>query len=198
MRIIASAIALFLAVQVHAETLVDFAFKNAELKSMIEQYSKLTKTKFVIDPAVRGKADIITQNKVSPEEAFALLSSALAVNGYALSEQEGTYVVVTARNVQRSLIPVTDQLPALKPERMVAYIYTTKYMSASALNMSMRVLASKDGEIVAVGENKLMMTDWVSNIHRINQTLAMVDRADTKFDAKITNPGKKSKPTVTQ
>lgn len=180
MRLLAIAFGLGFSLLAHAELKVDFAFKNGDISAMIQRYAELSKTKFIVDPVVRGKADILVPEKVTLEEAYNLLSSALALNGVAISIQDGTYVVKTARNIQRDLIPVSTELPAPKPERMVSYIYTTKHVSAQDLNMSLRILASKDGEIIPIGNNKIMFTDWTSSIHRIHRTLAILDTADYK------------------
>jgi type II secretory pathway component GspD/PulD (secretin) len=180
MRTLIAIATLALSFTAHAEKMVDFEFKGKDVLAMIEQYSTLSGKKFVIDPSVRGKADILPQGKVSLDEAYALMSTALAVNGIAISEQEGTLVVQPARNIQRSLLQVTSELPALKPERMVTYVYTPKFLTADTINKNLRILASKDGEIIPVG-NKMIFTDWVTNIHRIYQTLALIDRSDTKM-----------------
>lgn len=178
----------------HAESMVNFSYKDGEVRDMIANYSKLSGKKFVVDPSVRGRADILNDQKVSLDEAFALMSSALALNGFAITLQGDTYVVQTARNVQRSYLQVTSELPAMKPERMVSYLYTTKFLPAQTINQNLRILASKDGEIIPVGANKILLTDWASNLHRISQTLAMIDRADTKLEPK---PAKSAKASTT-
>jgi type II secretory pathway component GspD/PulD (secretin) len=179
MRLFIFVVGLIFATAAQAEKMVDFYYKDAPLSEVIETYAKLSGKKFVVDPSVRGKADILNRERVPLSEALNLMSSALAVNGFAISDQQGTYVVMSARNVQRSFLPVTDTLPALKPERMVSFVYTGKHVTADDLNKELRVLASKDGEIVPIG-NKLIFTDWVSNVHRIHKTLELVDRPDYK------------------
>lgn len=158
-----------------SEKTFTFNFKNADLQQVIDAYVKISNETLVIDPAVRGKISILSPQKVTIEEAFNLLSEALAINGYAFITQDKVLRLQTARNVQRSLIPVSNQLPEVRPEQMFSWVYSTKNLSADEINMSLRILASKDGEIIPFGKDKIIFTDWTSNLHRIQKTLALID-----------------------
>lgn len=160
-----------------------FSFNGEEITKIIDVYSKATNQRFVIDPGVRGKGTVTAADDVTNEEAFNLLSSMLALNGYAISKQGDTWVVLNARNIQRGLIEVVNTLPALKPERMVTYAITLKYMPVEQVNRELRILPSKDGEMsVFTKTNQIFISDWTSNLHRIDKILAELDRP---VDAKI-------------
>lgn len=153
-----------------------FSFSNEELSKIIETYSRATGQKFVIDPGVRGKATITSADNVSNEEAFNLLSSSLAINGYAISTQGDTMIIKNARNIQRDLVETVRTLPALKPERMITYIRTMKNVPATTINRDLRILPSKDGELsVFDATNQIIMTDWISNLYRVESILKEVD-----------------------
>jgi general secretion pathway protein D len=176
---------------------VKFSFQNEDVAKVVETYSKLTGQKFVLDSSVRGKISIFGADNVTTEEAFNLLSSGLATNGYAISKQEDTMIIKSARNIQRDLIETTTSLPALKPERMVTYIYTFKNIPATTINRDLRILTSKDGECsVYARQNQIIMTDWASNIQRVDDLFKQIDRptdpkiaklaeSDAKTDAKF-------------
>lgn len=158
-----------------------FTFKNAEITDVIAAYAKISGRKFVIDPGARGKTTILAPREVPVEEAFALLSTALATNQIAIIEQDETLVVMPARNAQRSLVPVLTELPALKPERLVTMVFTLKNVPADEVNRRLRILPSKDGELTPFGNNKVIVTDWSSNVHRIARLLAELDQPGTTF-----------------
>lgn len=101
----------------------------------------------VIDPGVRGKINILAPQPVTTEEAFNLLASALAQNGFSYSLQGDTMYIASARNLQRNFREVVTELPPMKPERMVTWIVTLKHALAEDVNKSMRILPTKDGEI---------------------------------------------------
>src|SRR5579863_6509881 len=76
-----------------------FDFKDADLTKVIEDYSKSSGQKFIVDPQVHGKITILNSEPVSQEEAFNQLSTALAVNGCAISHQDDMMVVSPARHI---------------------------------------------------------------------------------------------------
>lgn len=177
---------------VNASADMKFAFNNEEITKVIEAYSKATGQKFVIDPGVRGKATILNPGKVSDAEAFNLLSDALAVNGYAIAKREDTMVIMSARNIQRNLVETVTTLPPLKPERMVTYMMTLKNIPVMHVQRELRILPSKDGEMsVLEGTNQLIITDWTSNLHRVNDVLQKIDMPVDAKVAKVVEASRK-------
>jgi general secretion pathway protein D len=170
-----------------------FSFPGEEIPKVIETYSKATGQKFVLDAGVRGKVVITGADDVSPEEAFNLLSSALATNGYAISKQADTMVVKSARNIQRDLIETTTTLPTLKPERMVTYIYTFKNIPVTSVNRDLRIITSKDGEMsIYPRQNQVILSDWVSNIQRVDQIFKQIDQPTDPKLAKLIDAEEKA------
>lgn len=167
-------------------------FNNEDILKIIEKYSKASGQKFVVDPGVRGKVSIFIQDEVSLDEAFNQLSSALALNGFAISKQGDTMIVKSGRNIQRDLIEVSTQKPSLKPERMYSWIYTFKNISAESVNRDLRILPSKDGEMnVLLQGNQIIITDWTSNLNRIAEVFKEVDKKPDPEISKIIEANKK-------
>lgn len=161
----------------YAAEKVSFNYENAEIGKVLKDYAKMTGQKFIIDPQVRGMITITNPGEVSKEEAFNQLSSALSLNGIGISTQEDTMVVQQARAVQRNLIPVTKELPPLNPTRMVTYVIELKNADADEINKQLRILTSKDGELVPYTRtNQIFVTDWTPNLHRIAQMMNVVDQ----------------------
>lgn len=167
-----------------SETKVNMNFRNEEVLKVIEVYSKASGQKFIVDPVVRGKISILNPGAVSLDEAFNQLSSALALNGFAMSRQGDLLIVKTSRNIQRDLIEVSSTLPALQPERFFTWVYETKSMKPDEVMRDLRNLSSKDGEMLAVpGTRQVIFTDWMSNLHRIKDLLAAIDKLPSKEKA---------------
>ncbi len=184
MKIIISLITtLLMATSFAAETKIKMYFPKEDILKIIEMYSKATGQKFVIDPSVRGQVSILVQEPVSSEEAFNQLSSALALNGFAISKQDDTMIIQNARSAQRNLIEVNTTLPSLKPQRMATWIYTAKNVPADFLNRELRILTSAYGEMsVNRSTNQIIFTDWTSNLLRISDVLKETDK---KMDAAV-------------
>lgn len=194
MKKVVSIIISFFAVSVLAETKMKMYFNNEEITKVIENYSKASGQKFIIDPGVRGKISIFVQEDVSLEEAFNHLSSALAINGYAISKQGDTMIIKSGRNIQRDFIETTTKLPSLKPERMATWIYTFKNTSAENVNRELRILPSKDGEMsVYADNNQIIISDWTSNLNRIADVLKEIDVKVAPETVKIIEATKKER-----
>lgn len=159
-----------------ADKSIDFNYKDADLAKVISDYAKASGQKFIVDPNVHGKITIMSPGPVSIGEAFNQLSSALAVNGIAISKQDDVMVVAQARMIQRNLIDVGQELPALKPERMYTWVINLKHTSADEVNKQLRILTSKDGELVPyTHNNQIYVTDWTSNLQRIAKIIKEID-----------------------
>ncbi|MES2856117.1 MAG: hypothetical protein V4692_09650 [Bdellovibrionota bacterium] len=159
---------------------IKFAFKDAEIVTVIETYAKASGQKFVLDASVRGKTTILTESEVTLDEAFALLSDALSLNGFAIAERDRVMNVAAARNIQRDLIPTLTELPPLRPQRMATLVVRVKHTTADEINKRLRILPSRDGEMTAYAPNQLIITDWTSNLHRIAAIIKEVDQPKAK------------------
>lgn len=181
-------------VSVFAESKMKMYFNNEEITKVIENYSKVSGQKFIVDPSVRGRISIFVQEDVGLEEAFNHLSSALAINGFAISKQGDTMVIKTGRNVQRDYIETSTKLPSMRPERMATWIYTFKNISAENVSRNLRILPSKDGEMsVNPDANQIIIADWTSNLNRIADILKEVDVKVSPETAKIIEAAKKER-----
>lgn len=177
-----------------AQQKMNMNFLNEELTTVISAYSKASNQKFIIDPSVRGKVTILLPDMVTIEEAFNHLSSALAINGYAISKQGDTMVIKSARNIQRDLIEVSSERPSIKPERMYTWIYKAKYLSVETLSRDLRILNSKDGELTPNARtNQLIISDFTSNINRVANLLAELDKPVDAATAKLVESSKRER-----
>jgi general secretion pathway protein D len=167
---------IFLGVTARAAEDIQFQFKNVEVDVVIAAYSKATQQKFIVDPNVRGKITLITPNKVAIEEAFHLMSTALAINGYAILKEGDLMIVRSARNAQRSFVDVKTELPELRPERMATWVYKFKNIRSESVNRDLRILTSKDGELsVHADTNSVIICDWTSNLQRVAKIFEQID-----------------------
>lgn len=173
------AIAMMSCVQVFAAEptgTMNFNFENSDLVSVVKEYAKASGQKFIIDPRAEGKITIINSAPITVAEAFNQLSSALAVNGLAISKQNDQMLIEQARMVQRNLIDVSTELPPLQPTKMATWIVNLKYVSADEVNRQLRILTSSQGEeVVFTHTNQLIITDYTPNLHRVAKLIKEID-----------------------
>ncbi len=166
-----------------AEQMMKMNYKNEEITVIIENYSKASGQKFIVDSTVRGKITILNSSEVTLPEAFNELSEALALNGFAIITNGDSMTVRNARSAQRDNLEVFTTVPPAKPQRMVTWIATLKNISALDIQQQLRMLTSSYGEMsVLNSSNQLLISDWTSNIQRISE---MIKKFDVPIDPSL-------------
>jgi general secretion pathway protein D len=121
------------------------------------------------------KVNFTAPGRVNSKQAYSLLVGALAGEGIAISDRGDTLVVMRARASQRSWIPIVKNLPPLQPEQMVTYVLSLKHLSAQDVLKRVRVLLSRNREMISRSKHELVITDWISSLHRAKSVIAELD-----------------------
>ena len=164
----------------YAQDRMGFNYMNEDITKIIENYSKATKTRMVIDSTVRGNVTLMNSGDLTYDEALNQLGDALAINGYSMNKRDDYYIIRNARSAQRDALEVSTSLPSLRPQRMAAWIVTLKNIPAAEIQSTIgRVMLSSYGEMTYNRKsNQLIIADFTSSLHRINSMLLEFDRAD--------------------
>lgn len=180
MKVFLTAVTFLFLTSAFAQDKMNFNYLNEDITKIIENYSKTTKTRMVIDSTVRGNVTLLNPSELTYDEALNQMSDALAINGFSMNKRDDYYVIRNARSAQRDALEVSTSLPSLKPQRMAAWIVTLKNIPAAELNQSIgRVMLSSYGEMVYNRKsNQVIISDFTSSLHRINSMLLEFDRAD--------------------
>lgn len=163
----------------------NFQFENAEVNEVVKVFARETNQKFIIDSGVKAKVNIFSSNPVAAEEAFHLLSKALATKGIGLVRHGEVWIVKQARQLTKDMLPVVTSLPDPIPERMLNLVITLNYINSDIFTRKMKIFLSKEGKVNAVAQNKIIITDWVSNLFQIQALLNEIDKSDTKINSKV-------------
>jgi general secretion pathway protein D len=153
-----------------------FDYPNADVMDVAKAISELTGKNFVVDPAVHGKITIIAPTRLTVAEAYKAFLSALAINGLAIVPGDGFYKIKQARAAQRDNIDTFSGAYYPTSDQMITRIIKLKYISADEVNKQLRILTSKDGELVPyTPTNSLIVSDYGANIDRIQKILEQLD-----------------------
>ena len=68
--------------------------RNADIRAVIAEVSRVTGKNFVIDPRVQGKISIISSTPLSDKELYQVFLSVLQVSGYAAVPSSGIIKIV--------------------------------------------------------------------------------------------------------
>ncbi len=153
-----------------------FDYPNADVADLVKAISELTGKNFVVDPQVRGKITIIAPSRLTVAEAYKAFLSALAINGLAIVPGDGFYKIKQARAAQRDNIDTFSGAYYPNSDQMITRIIKLKYISADEVNKQLRILTSKDGELVPyTPTNSLIVSDYGANMDRIMKILEQLD-----------------------
>ena len=87
------------------EELVRLEFHDVELSVLIDAVARLTKTNFIYDDRLRGRVTILTPTAIPPEQAYALLESALQMKGFTtVATPGGAIKVIPSREARGSAL----------------------------------------------------------------------------------------------
>jgi general secretion pathway protein D len=153
-----------------------FDYPNADIADVIKAISELTGKNFIVDPGVRGKITIIAPSRITVAEAYKAFLSALAINGLAVVPGDGFYKIKQARAAQRDNIDTFSGPYYPTSDQMITRIIKLKYISADEVNKQLRILTSKDGELVPyTPTNSLIVSDYGANMDRIMKIIEQLD-----------------------
>ncbi len=161
----------------YPDLIESFDYPNADITDVIQAMSQLTGKNFIIDPGVRGKISIIAPSKITVAEAWKAFLAALAVNQLTVVPYGKFLKVKSTRLAQRDSIDTYagDYYP--NSDLLITRIVHLKHTSAEEVNRRLKILQSRDGEIVAYEPtNTLIITDFGSNVERIMKIIKEIDR----------------------
>jgi general secretion pathway protein D len=72
---------------------VNASYRDADIRTVIQQLGQVTKSPVVIERGVEGKVTLLTNGPITADEFRSTVVSALAALGYEITERDGALVV---------------------------------------------------------------------------------------------------------
>jgi general secretion pathway protein D len=157
-------------------------FVNADMESVIKAVGHYTGMTFIIDPRVKGTLTLVSERTLSKAQAFALLTSALRLQGYAVVTGDGYAKVVpeAEAKLQSSPTQVGIKGSQVHGDQVATQVYRLQHESAANLTAVLRPLISPNNSIMAdPGNNSLVITDYADNLRRLSKIIAALDAPST-------------------
>lgn len=166
-----------------AEQRFEVNFENTEIDLFIESVGRITGTNFVIDPRVRGTLTVRSAQPLAADDVYALALAQLRANGYAAVElDDGSVKILPDQAARTEPLPVEvdDGAPA-KPgagDTVATRVFAVRGGNLDQLLGIVRPLMDARVGVATPypASNLLVVTDWRSNLSRIGQLLARLDR----------------------
>jgi general secretion pathway protein D len=153
-------------------------FVNADMESVIKAVGHYTGMTFIIDPRVKGTLTLVSERTLTKAQAFALLTSALRLQGYAVVTGDGYAKVVpeAEAKLQSSPTQVGTGGSRARGDQIATQVYRLQHESAANLTAVLRPLISPNNSIMAdPGNNSLVVTDYADNLRRLSKIIAALD-----------------------
>jgi len=158
-----------------AEEKITLNFVNADIEEVVKAISHISKKNFVMDPRVKGTINIVSATPIPASLAYDILLSSLRMQGFAAVEAGGVTKVMPEADAKLHVGASTDSKG--NGDKLVTRVYLLKNESATQLVPVLRPLIAPNNIVVAYpNNNALVVTDYASNLTRIEQIIAAIDQ----------------------
>jgi general secretion pathway protein D len=155
---------------------INLSFNNADVEAVISTVARATNRTIVVDPKVRGKISLNSSQALTPDQAIDSLSTALRMNGFALVNTAGGYRVVTEADAKLQSSQTYTSTTGVTGDQIITRVFQLNFESAANVVAIIRPLVSPNNTINALpGNNSILVTDYASNIGRIEKIIQSVD-----------------------
>ncbi len=149
-------------------------YRDADLRSFIEDVALETRSTFIIDPQVNGKVNLISSEPISGELLFETLLSVLKVNGMtAVPTSSGAYKITKVEFALGDGGPVGEDIVG---DALVTRIFTIRHADPMTIAAALKPYISGGGSSFArEGLPMVIVTDHADNLIRISQIVTSID-----------------------
>lgn len=151
--------------------------RNADIRAVITEVSRVTGKNFVIDPRVQGKVSIISSTPMSNHALYQVFLSALQVSGYA-AIPNGDIIKIVPNIDAKTLSP--DLLNGMrfppKGDDMMVAVVPVHYVPSEQLVPVLRPLMPQWSSVSAYApSNMLILSGRANNIKSLAKIIKQVD-----------------------
>ncbi|MBN2428951.1 MAG: type II secretion system secretin GspD [Deltaproteobacteria bacterium] len=158
--------------------MVTLDFQDVELSALVKTISELTGKNFLYDSSLKGKATIISPQKMSVDEAYDLFLTVLSVKGFTVVPSGKVHKIVPVRSAKEENLPtVTRPADGEASEQFITRLIPLKNVDAEVIASTvLKPLIPKTSSVVAYAPtNTLVVTDNGANIDRLVKIIRELD-----------------------
>ena len=159
--------------------MVTLNFVNADIEGVVKAVSEITGKNFVLDPRVKGTVNIISAKPMSRSLVYQVFLSALRLQGFAAVEDRGMVMIVPEAEAKAHGSPTLgpQQRAGASGQVVETQVFRLQHESAAQLVPVLRPLITPNNSITAYpNNNTLVVTDYASNLRRIEKIVESVDQ----------------------
>lgn len=147
--------------------------RNADIRAVIAEVSRITGKNFIIDPRVQGKISIIASTPLSNKELYEVFLSVLQISGYAAIPSGAVIKIIP--NIDSKIV-FSDINPAPRGDEMLVEVIAVNHVPAEQLVPVLRPLMPQWSNVSAfTPSNRLVLSGRANNIKKLISIIKQVD-----------------------
>ncbi|AGZ36770.1 general secretion pathway protein D [Pseudomonas sp. VLB120] len=155
-------------------------FVDTELGEFIDSVSRITGTTFIVDPRVKGKVTVRTVDRHDADAIYDIFLAQLRAQGYAAVDlPNGSVKIVPDQAARLEPVPVESAgQPGEGSDGVATRVFNVRNAaSEQMLGILKPLIDPRVGVITPYpAANLLVVTDWRSNLERIDSLLRQLDQ----------------------
>jgi len=153
--------------------------KNTDIQSLIATVSKQTGRNFVLDPRVKARVTVISNDPVDADGLYEVFLSVLQVHGYSAVPSGDMIKIVPDVTAKQGPVPLLGE--GENTDQLVTQVIKVVNVPAAQLVPILRPMVPQQGHLAAyAATNSLIITDRASNIQRLMEIISRVDKPDNE------------------
>jgi len=156
-------------------------FKGTEIAEFILIVGKNLNKTMIVDPNVRGKVNLRTQDELTEKQYYQVFLNVLEVYGFAAVEMDNNVVkIIRNKDAKTSSIPVVGNDNPGVGDEMVTRVVEVKNVTVRELTPLLRQLSDQAGGGNVVNydpANVIMLTGTAAVVNRLVKIIERVDKA---------------------
>ncbi len=159
--------------------LVTLNFVNADIEGVVKVVGEITGKNFVLDPRVKGTVNIVSSRPVARTLVYEVFLSALRLQGFAAVEDRGVVMIVPETDAKVHQSPTLGPQDKARPRggTVETQVFKLQHVSVTLIVPVLRPLIAPNNAITPYASNNtLVVTDYASNLRRIEKIIAAIDQ----------------------
>jgi len=154
--------------------------RNADIRAVIAEVSRVTRKNFVIDPRVQGKISIVSSSPMSDKELYQVFLSILQVSGFAAIPAGDIIKIIPNIDAKIITTEMGSQIrPPLRGDEMLVEVIPVRYVPADQLVPVLRPLMPQWSSVSAYApSNMIILSGRASNIRQLARIIKEVDTSN--------------------
>lgn len=151
--------------------------RNADIRAVIAEVSRVTGKNFLVDPRVQGKISIVSSTPLSDKELYQVFLSMLQISGYSAIPSGKVIKIISNIDAKTQASDLLSQMkqPALG-DTILVQVIPIHYVPAEQLVPVLRPLMPQWSSVSAYGpSNMLILSGQASKIRQLAHIIKQVD-----------------------